>query len=193
MRISTHCPELAALRLAVEQKFGSPIRVPRHFTSLSFDMEETLKEYLSETTLQRVWHYKSGYNTVSINTLNVLCHYIGYSDWDKFCLDIKSSTPIESLLFEGDSIRIADLDIGTVIKIGWLPDRVCLIKYLGGFRFEALETHNSKLSAGDIFTCVGIQKGRPMCIENLVRGNSDMSYVIGSKNGLTSLEIIEAE
>jgi len=58
---------------------------------------------------------------------------------------------------------------------------------------SARERQSAELSAGDIFTCVGIQKGRPMCIENLVRGNSDMSYVIGSKNGLTSLEIIEAE
>lgn len=54
MRININTPQIAVLREEIELKFGCPIRTPRHFTALSYDIEESQKEYLSETTLQRV-------------------------------------------------------------------------------------------------------------------------------------------
>ena len=166
------------------------MRTPRHFTSLSYDVEERLKEYLSESTLQRLWQYKSGYNTVAVHTLNVLSRYVGCGDWDSFCKNLKTSSLEESEMFDGGAINAADLPVGTLVKIGWRPDRLCTIKYLGNCRFEAVETHNAKLCAGDTFTCVQLQLGRELNLDNLVRGESDLRYVIGSRNGLTTLEII---
>ncbi|MBQ7623376.1 MAG: hypothetical protein IJS66_06535 [Bacteroidales bacterium] len=90
-----------------------------------------------------------------------------------------------------DGIDIDSLAVGTRIRIGWLPDRLCVIKYLGNYRFEAVETRNSKLCAGDTFTCVHMQLGKEMCLDRLVRENLDLNYVIGTRNGLTTLEIIE--
>src|SRR5574344_1553905 len=191
MKININSPEIAAFRKPVEQKFGCPIRAPRHFAALSFDIGERHKEYLSATTLQRLWLYKTGYDTVAIHTLNVLSLYSGYRDWEQFCKAIKNSSPIESEMFEGKVIKVDSLEVGTVIKIGWMPDRLCLIKYLGNFRFEAIETHNSKLSKGDTFTCTQMQLGRELCLDNLVRGTSDMSYVVGNRNGLTTLEVVK--
>lgn len=191
MRININTPEITALRQAIEQKFGCSLRAPRHFSALSFDIEETLCEYLSETTLQRLWQYKAGYSTTAIHTLNVLCHYLGISDWEAFCKQLKDSSKIESSIDNRDGIDVGTLKIGSMIRIGWLPNRFCVIKYLGNYRFEAIETINSKLSAGDTFTCVHIQLGREMCLDRLVRDNYDVNYVIGTRNGLTTLEIIE--
>ena len=192
MKIDINCPEIAALRIAVEKKFGCPVRSPRYFRSLSFEIEENLKEYLSETTLQRLWQYKVGYSTVAIHTLNVLCRYAGLSDWESFCENLKQESNVESFLFEGESVDVAQLQAGTMIRIGWCPDRICIIKYLGNYRFEAIETHNSKLCAGDTFTCMKMQKGRELFLDNLIRGNADMSYAVGTNNGLTTLEILTA-
>lgn len=191
MRVDINKPEIGALRTAVEQKFGCPMRAPRHFTSLSYDIEEALREYLSETTLQRLWLYKAGYRTVAIHSLNVLSRYVGHSDWEAFCAHLKDNSEVESVLFDGESISIKDLKQGSRIRIGWQPDRDCIIEYLGDFRFRAVETHNAKLSAGDTFTCMRMQIGHEMCLDNLLRGESDMNYVIGTRNGLTTLEILD--
>lgn len=191
MRIRINIPEIAALREAVEKKFGTPARAPRHFTALSGSIEEVTKEYISETTLQRIWQYKAGYNSASVHTLNVMSMYLGFTDWEAFCKHLNDSNETESKIFDGESINIDDLKIGAKIRIAWRPDRECIIQYLGNIRFEALETHNSKLAKGDTFTCTQMQKGREMCLDNLVRGESDVTYVIGTKNGLTGLEILE--
>ncbi len=190
MRVKINKPEIMALRLAVENKFGCPLRAPRHFTALSYEIEETAREYLSETTLQRLWQYKVGYPTAAIQTLNVLCHYLNISDWETFCNRIDDMSGVESTMHSNDGIDIDSLKIGTRIRIGWLPDRLCVVRYLGDYRFEAVETHNSKLCVGDTFTCINMQKGREMYLDCLKRGQSEMSYVIGTRNGLTTLEIV---
>ncbi len=191
MRVKIDTPEIAALRLAVEGKFGFPLRAPRHFTTLSIEIEEVTREYLSETTLQRLWQYKLGYSTVAIHTLNVLCHYLEISDWEAFCCQLESTSGIESIMHPNSGIDIDSLKIGTRIRIGWLPDRLCIVKYLGDHRFEAIETRNSQLSVGDTFNCINMQKGQAMYLDHLKRGETEMDYVIGSRNGLTTLEMVQ--
>lgn len=190
MAVDIKSPEIAALREAVEQKLGFKVLTPRHFTALAEAVENELREYLSETTLQRLWEYKKGYDSVALHTLNVLSRYCGYTEWTSFCSHIKAESQVESELFTGDSLDIGKLKSGTKIKIAWRPDRVCIIEYLGNFRFCAIETHNSKLAAGDTFTCHHIQLGREMHLDDLVRGGGDMSYVIGTRNGITRLTVM---
>lgn len=190
MAVDIKSPEIAALREAVEQKLGFKVLTPRHFTALAEAVENELREYLSETTLQRLWEYKKGYDSVALHTLNVLSRYCGYTEWTSFCSHIKAESQVESELFTGDSLDIGKLEPGTRIKIAWRPDRVCIIEYLGNYRFSAVETHNSKLAAGDTFTCHHIQLGREMQLDDLVRGGADMSYVIGTRNGLTGLTVL---
>lgn len=189
MKIKTTDPEIAALRNAVEQKFGTKILSPRHFVALSENIGDTAREYLSETTLQRIWLYKKGYDTVSVHTLNVLCHYAGFLDWDSFCNQFRAESPVESYMFEKRSLDLDRLKVGTIIHIAWLPDRDCTLRYLGHHRFEAIETHQSKLANGDIFTCHLLQLGREAYIE-LLRDDTEMSYIIGKVNGLTDLSVI---
>ena len=70
------------------------------------------------------------------------------------------------------------------------PAVMCIIRYLGNLRFKAVETHNSKLCAGDRFSCLQMQLGKELCLDNLVHDNSDMRYVAGNRNGLTVLEVL---
>lgn len=191
MRVGIHIPEITVLRDEVELRFGTPIKSPRYFSALSLDIEESLKEYLSETTLQRVWLYKPGYSTVAIHTLNVLCRYCGYANWDVFRDYLRDSSNVESELFEGEAVNVASLEAGTRIRIGWRPNRVCIIEYMGQMHFKTIEASNAKLRPGDTFTCSRIQLGRELRLDNLRRGETEMSYVAGTRNGLTLLELIQ--
>ena len=58
---------------------------------------------------------------------------------------LKDSEHVESELFDGEKITVANLEPGTTIRIGWRPDRVCIIRYLGEGMFETLESVNAKL------------------------------------------------
>lgn len=167
------------------------METPRHFTALSFSIEESQKEYISDTTLQRVWLYKPGYDTVAIHTLNVLCRYCGYANWEVFQEYLKENSPVESEMFDGEVINVSSLEVGTRIKIGWRPDRVGIIEYMGKQYFRLIEIHNSKLQPGDLFTCSNLQLGRELRLDNLRRGETEMSYIAGTRNGLTLLEIIQ--
>lgn len=191
MKIDINTPEIATLCDAVEKRFGVPARTPRHFVLLASEIENKTDSYLSETTLQRVWKYKTGYKTIAIHTLNVLCHYIGKSDWEAFCRSLNDDPEVESEMFTNDSVDIDGLSVGDKIKIGWKPNRYCIVEYLGNHRFKAIETFNAKLSPGDSFSCHKMQVGCEWRLEHVVRNESDMSYVAGSRTGLTSLEIIK--
>lgn len=191
MRVKINTPEIAVLRTEVEQRFGCPIQALRHFSVLSFDIEENQKEYLSETTLQRVWLYKSGYDTVAVHTLNVLSRYCGYANWNMFLQYLKDSSQEESEMFSGDVVEASSLETGVRVKLGWRPDRVCVIEYLGDLHFKVIESRNAKILAGDTFTCTKFQLGRELRLDNLWRSGVEMSYVAGTRYGLTLLEICE--
>ncbi|MCQ2064225.1 MAG: hypothetical protein MJY66_00005 [Bacteroidaceae bacterium] len=57
--------------------------------------------------------------------------------------------------------------------------------------FETLESVNAKLAPHDTFSCNYLQLGRELVIDNLMRDGREMSYIAGSRNGLTLLEIVE--
>ena len=57
MKPSTQIPELQALIVAVEKKFGEPIRTTAAFERLSSALEADLKEGLGASTLKRIWGY----------------------------------------------------------------------------------------------------------------------------------------
>lgn len=190
MRVESHHPALAALKLEVEAQWGRPSRSPKEFAELSSVIEGATGRPISDLTLQRLWGYRPGYSSISGFTLDTLCLYLGFSCWEEFCLHIQVDGACESDLFEGSSLRISHLTPGQLIRIAWLPNRLCVLRYLGEYRFEAVETRNSKLNAGDTFTCMHIQCGKAMYVSHLVREEKDWEYIIGSHHGLTQVEVL---
>ena len=97
------------------------------------------------------------------------------------------STSSESELFIDKAICAADLNIGDKLRIGWPPDRICTIRYLGDNNFIAEETANSTMQPGDTFSCIQIQKGRPLHLDNFRKAGSTekLRYVVGINTGLT--------
>ena len=190
MAVRTDIPQIAALRNAVEKHFGHPIESRTDFSLLAQEIERVTHDHIAENTLRRLWGKIAGYGTVFTRTLDVLCRYVGYEHWKTFCTEIQNSSPRESdIVSKGTTIKVENLVSGDRIRIGWLPDRICVVEYVGGRTFKAIDAKNSTLQVGDTFECSIMIKNYPLFVDNLVHGGEHCTrYSIGLRNGLTTLE-----
>ena len=190
MNINADLPQIAALRLEVERCLGSPLTCRADFAFLASEIERITREHIAENTLRRIWGHMKGYDTVFVRTLDVLCHYIGFSGWEAFCTHIREVTGKESdLVSGGRSVRTDSLQAGDRLRIGWLPDRLCVVELEGGHTFRAVETENSTMRPGDTFECSLFILGYPLAVDNFVHdGQVVPRYVMGTDHGLTTLE-----
>lgn len=190
MAVKTDTPQIIALKHAVEKRFGHPIEGRSDFCGLAMDIEITTHEHIAENTLRRLWGKMKGYDTVFTRTLDVLCRYVGYEHWSAFCTSLKKRSNCESnIVSDGVSIKVEDLTPGDRIRIGWLPDRTCIVEFVGGRTFKAVDAKNSTLQVGDTFECSMMLKNYPLFVDNLVHGGEHCQrYSVGLNNGLTTLE-----
>ena len=198
MSILASIPQIAALRGEIESAEGSALHTHLHFVALTEKIEERLREHISPTTLERVWGYSTRhYDTVSRRTLDVLARYIGTESWDDYVFRLRSMAGRESEEFSGDILNVSSLAVGTRLLIGWQPDRLCEIRYLGDYRFAVERVENSALRVGDSFSCMQLQLGRELYMDCFQRADAPSDerarYAVGQSHGLTTLRMIENE
>ena len=158
-------------------------------------IEVKCKEPISITTLQRLWGYSTRKaENVSERILDIIARFIDAESWENFCKVMGESE--ESEIFDSKHIiSCKDLREGSRLRLGWLPDRICEIEYLGDNRFVAVRTENATIRPGDTFRCMQIQKGRELYMDNFTRNGEpervDTRYVVGKTNGLTMVEHIK--
>ena len=196
MSIQANIPEIAALRREVENKYGTPLHTHAHFVSLTEAIEVALREHISPTTLERVWGYSTRhYDTVSRRTLDVLARYTDKESWDSYCNYLKQMNGTESDFFTDGLLSVSTLSIGTRLRLGWQPDRMCEVRYMGDYRFVVEQVRNGSLQVGDTFACLQFQLGKMLYMDCFKRANEDSKeeqrYAVGRENGLTILEIIK--
>lgn len=78
------------LKSEVELKLGKKIAYQKDCNSLSSNIFEATKEYISPATLRRLYGFLSTNSNPSRVTLDILTRYIGYNDWENFiqnCID----------------------------------------------------------------------------------------------------------
>ena len=205
MSIERDKPQLIVLRERVEHSFGRRLQVHADFLELVAEIEAVQRQHISESTLERVWGYSTrGYSRISLRTLDVLAKYAGSESWTDFCLGLKRTGAVESEMFTCDAIRSADLHTGDRLRIGWLPDRICTVRYSGDNRFVAEECENSKMRAGATFSCSQFRLGQELVMDDFVNGGEDGTdigseeavrsrhYAVGRNHGLTLLELLPA-
>ena len=187
MTIKSDIPQIYALRERVEEKFGKKLKVHSDFVELTSLIEMELRQHISETTLERVWNYSTrAYENVSLRTLNVLSQYASKMTWDSFCEMLRKEKKIESEVFNAEIITTKDLNVGDIVRFGWLPDRICEARYLGDDRFVAEHCENSTIKDGDTFSCSQFILGKELQM-NLPDTNI---YIVGREHGLTTLSKI---
>ena len=179
-------PEIVSLRADIEQLMGRTMRTPTDFDWLNLRIWATCHEYLSSTTLKRLWGYIDGAENPRHTTLSILSRLLGYTSWEEYVASLSTRLDVESEMFVGEGVRTDELQIGDRIEAAWRPNRRTVLRYDGDNRFTILEAENGKLHAGDTCSAVCFLVNRPMYLDNLVQDNqSPKTYVAGKHHGLT--------
>lgn len=141
-------PELNYLLRLVEKHYGRHLSTTTDFESLSVLIERETGELLSASTLKRLYGYVSMKPVPRKSTLDILARFIGKKSYDQFREELKDSTAFTSTFFSRKTVYASELKDGDIVRIGWDPDRLVKLKYLGNNEFEVLESLNSQLVAG---------------------------------------------
>ena len=189
-QIDRNMPELAYLLTEVEKKYGRRIATTTDFESLSVVIEHQIGELISSSTLKRLWGYVRLNPTPRVATLDVLSRFIGHRDFKAFCNYLKDSQVYASNFFTSRCQTVAELKPETVVQIGWAPNRLVKILYLGNYQFEVISSENSQLMVGDRFELSEIIVGYPLFISRILRdGAYTPSYVAGQIDGINLLKV----
>ncbi|MBQ5944545.1 MAG: hypothetical protein IJL61_07525 [Bacteroidales bacterium] len=177
--------ELIFLRQAVEQKAAMRLATSADFAHLSEEMDERV----SASTLKRIWGYVGMIVEPRRSTLDALARYAGFRDYRAFHEDLLSSKMASSGYFNADRLDSSSLQEGDIVSIGWRPDRVVTLKYLGDRRFVVVSSSNSKLMEGDEFEARSIVKGFPLVLPEVVRnGEKTSSFIAGRDGGIVFIK-----
>ena len=169
--------EVQQTKQAVEARYGSRPDSPADFAELSLHIKQATGKEISSDTLSRIWGYKKGYEHVRRSVIEILNEYAHAGEESDFVYDV--------------AVRAEEIHAGQKVRIAWLPDRICVLEYLGEYRWRVANVCNSKLQPGDTFSCRVIAKRQPLIVDHLQTNNGCYDgYAIGGKNGLTSVEKI---
>lgn len=189
--MNKNIPELNILLSEVEKRYGKRVATSTDFESLSSEIEHAIDEQVSASTLKRLWGYVNSSPIPRKTTLDILCRYIGERNFKDFCNRLKINANVESGHFASKFVTVSELAAGQKLLIGWRPDRLIQVLYLGGFRFRVLKAENSQLRVGDEFEVSSFSLGFPLYLPFVMREQEKLpSYIAGSFNGLTTLELI---
>ena len=189
----TYSPEIIQLRNDIEQHIGLKLQSPNDFQQLIQQIWSTQHRILSLSTVKRLWGYVESNASPRISTLNILSQFLSYTDWNAYLVALEQRTESESALFEGEGIRSTELTEGDLVEVSWLPNRMCIFRYLGNNHFVVEEVKHAKLHVGDTFNAVTFVIGKPMYLDQLaLQDDTITSYVAGKKNGITSVKVINS-
>ena len=189
--MNKNAPEILSLRQDIEYEVKRRIRTPYDFEFLAGVVWERLNENISPTTLKRLWGYIEGADTTRRSTLCLLSRFLGFADWEAYLAALAQRSDVESDTFRGEGVRTDELTPGQRVEVTWLPNRRCVFLYEGGSRYLVVEARNAKLHTGDRVETACFLLGKPMYLDNLVRGGDPpTSYVAGSRNGLLSARLL---
>ena len=188
-------PELGELLRQVEVKFGHRLSTTTDYELLSFVIERETGEMISASTLKRLWGYVSYSSTPRIATMDTICRYIGHKDFNSFCKALKDSGAVVSSFFTSKTVEVSSLKEGAGLLLGWAPNRLVKIKFLGGTTFEVESAENAKLRPGDRFEASEFILGAPLFIASLRRSDGTVTppYVAAKAEGLNALEVLKSE
>ena len=183
-------PELSFLLSEVEKKYGRRVATSTDFESLSVVIEMETGELISSSTLKRLWGYVSLTPNPRIATLDVLAKFVGSRDFKSYCTSLKDSKSFVSTFFSSRFLDVASLVNGQKVTIGWAPNRLVRLNYLGDFHFEVIDSENSQLLPGDRFELSNMVIGYPLVIPRIFRnGDYTPSYIAGRQGGINLMTV----
>ncbi len=189
--MSTLQPEVKELISAVKAKYGKSLATSTDFGEFSLHLGKESGEIISVSTLKRLWGYVRDTHEPRGHTLDILSRYIGYKNFDDYCLWLKTSPIYNSSFFSTKQIISANLKVGQHIEIGWSPNRYLLLQYEGNSIFNVKESKESKLKAGDTFEAECFYMGHPLYLPYVIHENQrTRPFIAGRNGGLTICDIV---
>jgi len=177
-----------ALIRQVRERYGKSLSSNDSYELLSDDIQATTGEHINPDTLRRLTgSRKDGYANCRRSTLDILARYAGQADWETYSTGYLSSQGIESdVRHRGRVVRAADCVAGQRVTLKWLPDRRCVLEYIGDMRWEVVEVANSHaLQAGDTFACGMICEDETLLGDDLKRDGVSLGALrLGLDNGV---------
>ncbi|WP_140936629.1 hypothetical protein [Sphingobacterium lumbrici] len=188
--MSVNLSQVQSLIYEIEFVSHKKFSTPSDFQDLSVGIFKETKDSISVSTLKRLWGYIPRREKVRKSTLDILSRYLGYENFEAFC-QVRSSD-IESAFLSNSVISASDLTVGIELEIGWLPNRLCRIKYQGDNKFLILKAEYTRLISGTVFESPIIALNQPLLM-NILTGTftEEKPYVIGKKTGLTILRVFD--
>lgn len=182
-------PEIEELKRLVEDRYGRRLETTTDFEVFSLYATKKTGRDISPSTLKRLWGYVNDSHKPRVVTLDILAQYIGHRNFNEFSEWLKTNVRFNSSFFDAPQISSGDLTVGTKVEIGWSPNRLLLLEYLGESQYKVVESKNSKLQVGDTFVTGCFIKGQPLFLPYIQRGDvRTTSFVAGRNGGLTIIE-----
>lgn len=177
----------------IEEMTGMTVNTPKDFSRLRNVIYNRTGQFLSTTTLKRMWGYIDNPVETRKTTLSILSNCLGYNDWDHYCKhkgnpgETDPSTPIL-----GRRLNVMkDLKKGDRLKLTWHPERKCVAEYTGDGNFEVVESEKTRLKPGDTFSCHFVISGHPLYLSELKQDHRDpIGYICGRGEGGVRFEIL---
>ena len=131
-------PEIEELKSLVEQKYGKLLATTTDFEEFSFFLERHTGYSVSASTLKRLYGYVNDDHKPRMMTLDILSQYIEHKNYMEFKQWLKTSTRYNSSFFKASQLVSSDLKKGAEVAIGWSPNRILRLRYLGESTYEIL-------------------------------------------------------
>lgn len=146
---------------------------------------ERTGQYISPTTLKRLGGYLDEPVATRRTTLDLVSRALGYSDFDDFKARGADTLP-DSDPARGNWLDVSTLRRGTLVELTWHPDRRCVIRFLGGDRWEVAESVGTRLQPVQRFHCSHIIAGEPLQIllEPSALTSRPAAYICGRTRGI---------
>lgn len=184
--------EIENLKILVVKTYGKALNTTTDFEEFSYHMKRKINKTLSASTLKRIWGYVKDEHRSRGMTLDILSQYVGHKDYAEFVEWLQMRHLSNSSFFNAEQVISSDLEPGERVDIGWCPNRLVKLHYLGENRFEVTASENSKLHAGDRFVAGCFIKGKPLYLPYIERdGERTAPFVAARQSGLSTLQIIK--
>ena len=183
MKLPFHVIEL------LKRKSANDLRLPADCELLSLDIQGKTGVRIGATTLKRLLGFAQDERTPHASTLDAIARYLGYAHWEELAkIEDQGNSDFNS---SDDEVRSADLQVGKVVEIAYLPDRVVALKYLGNNRYKVERSQNSKLQAGDEVEILNFVLHHPLLVVQVWRnGESLGQFTAGRVSGLSSIKVV---
>ena len=183
MKLPFHVIEL------LKRKSGNDLHLPADCELLSLDIQGKTGVRIGATTLKRLLGFAQDERTPHASTLDAIARYLGYAHWEELAkIEDQGNSDFNS---SDDEVRSADLQVGKVVEIAYLPDRVVTLRYLGNNRYKVEQSQNSKLQADDEVEILNFVLHHPLLVVQVWRNGESLGQFTGGRvSGLSSIKVL---